>query len=200
MTALVAEFTAPTSPGMVALTTRLPGKVVHLEVRPDRGYVLQNGAFLAAQRSVTLNPYFQQNLGAIFFGGEGYVLQSVRGSGMVFAQIDGELAQYELEAGQVLLVDPGSIGIFESSVSFSLRRVKGISNVLFNEGLFLAELRGPGQVWLQTMPFARLLATLNAHLGAEGGKKLGGTVAGATASAAVLGGLGRAIGTLGSGS
>ena len=94
MSALVAEFAATDQAGMVALTSRLPGRIVPLEVRADRGYVLQNGSFLAAQRSVTLNPYFQQNIGAIFFGGEGYVLQSVRGSGLVFAQIDGEVAQY----------------------------------------------------------------------------------------------------------
>ena len=168
MSPLVSEFSVEDEPGLVAFTVRVPGRIVPLQVSAERGYVLQSGSFLAAQRGVNVGPYFQQNLGAIFFGGEGYVLQSVRGTGLLFAAIDGEIAQYELEAGRTLLVDPGSVAVFESSVRFGLRRVQGISNVLFSQGMFLAELTGPGHVWLQTMPFARLAGTLATHLERKG--------------------------------
>ena len=167
MTPLVTEFSAEGGPGLLALTTRTPGSILPLNVDAEHSYVLQRGAFLAAQSSVTLAPYFQQNLGTIFFGGEGFVLQHVSGSGQVFAQVDGEVAEYRLETGRSLRVDPGSIAVFESSVDFHLRRVQGVANVLFSEGLFLAELRGPGTVWLQTLPFARLMSRIAAHLPKE---------------------------------
>jgi uncharacterized protein (TIGR00266 family) len=164
MTPLVAQFAATLEPGVVALTCRLPGHILPLDVALDRSYILQSGAFMAAQDSVTVSPYFNRNLGAAFFGGEGFILQRLHGAGMAFAQIDGELVQRELAPMEVLLVDPGSVAVFESSVGFSLRLVKGISNILFNEGLFLAELRGPGTIWLQTMPFSNLVGSIAAQL------------------------------------
>ena len=188
MTPLVAQFSAPTESGVVALTCRLPGHILPLEVGGDRSYILQSGAFLAAQDSVTVSAYFNRNLGAAFFGGEGFILQRLYGAGMAFAQIDGELVQRELAPMEALLVDPGSIAVFESSVGFSLRMVKGISNILFNEGLFLAELRGPGIVWLQTMPFSNLVGTIAAHLPAVRG---GGNT---SAQAQVAGSIGNILG------
>lgn len=167
MTPLITEFFVENGQGLLALTTRTPGSILPLSVDSDRSYVLQRGAFLAAQTSVTLAPSFQQNLGTIFFGGEGFVLQHVSGSGQVFAQIDGEVAEHQLEPGKSLWVDPGSIAVFELSVDFRLSRVEGVANVLFSQGLFLAELRGSGSVWLQTLPFARLMATIAAHLPKE---------------------------------
>jgi uncharacterized protein (TIGR00266 family) len=168
MTALISEFTAEGAQGLVALTPRFPGRIIPLQVTPERDFIVQRGGFLAAQRSVRVSPFFQRDLGVIFFGGEGFVLQRHSGSGTVFVQIDGEVVQYELQPGQRMLVNPGSIGAFEGSVNFRLTTVKGVTNVLFNEGLFLASLEGPGQVWLQTMPFARVISNITAHIKPNG--------------------------------
>jgi uncharacterized protein (TIGR00266 family) len=173
MTLLVTEFSAPQQPGLVAFTTTLPGRIMKLELAPDRSYVLQPGAFLAAQDSVSLHAFFNRNLGAGLFGGEGFILQRISGYGIAFIQIGGEMVEYELPAGEVLLVDPGSIAAFDSTVRFSIRMVRGIANIVLNQGLFLAELRGPGHVWVETLPLSRLIAAVQARLGANAGAAAG---------------------------
>lgn len=164
MTPAVTEYIARDAPGVVAFTAEIPGAIVPLEVSYDRAFVVQKGAFLAAQDTVSVNPYFNQDLGATFLGGEGYVLQRLSGAGTAFAEVDGEAVQYELQPGQTLRVEPGHVAVFEASVSFSIQMVRGVRNVVFGEGLFLAQLRGPGRVWLQTMPLAQLAAALAARL------------------------------------
>jgi len=192
MTPLVTQFETTVEAGVVAFTSRVPGQILPVEVSMGREYILQSGAFLAAQESVMVGPFFNQNIGAILFGGEGFILQKLRGSGVVFVKIDGEVAEYELEPRQVLLVDPGSVAFFEAAVNFSIRRVHGVSNILFSQGLFLAELRGPGRVWLQTMPFAKLVGAIAGRL-AESGVRMGGVGAG---SRAVGSGLGEVVGSV----
>jgi uncharacterized protein (TIGR00266 family) len=198
-TPLVSEFSAGDQAGVVAFTPRVPGKIVALQVDGTHDYALQSGSFLAAQDSVTVSPRFQQNLGTMFFGGEGFVLQRIHGNGLVFAQIDGEVVQYELAPRQTLLAEPGSVALFDSGVGFSIRRVKGIKNILFSEGLFLAELRGPGNVWLQTLPFARLVSQIASRIQVDA--RGGGAGAVASGMSQVLGavdptGIGGALGTV----
>jgi len=190
MTPLVSQFACEETAGVVAFTSRVPGQIVPIMVDREHEYILQSGTFLAAQESVSVGAFFNQNLGAILFGGEGFILQRLRGQGVVFAKIDGEVVEYDLAPGQVLLVDPGSIAMFESGVSFSIRRVRGIANMLFAEGLFLAELRGPGHIFLQTMPFEKLVSAIMLRVAASGGR--GGAAAGAAGSIAngIMGGLG----------
>lgn len=196
MTPLVTQFSATAQPGVVAFTSRVPGEILAVEVSREKEYVLQSGSFLAAQESVSVGAFFNQNLGAALFGGEGFILQKLHGRGIVFVKIDGEVAQYELVDGQVLLVDPGSVAFFESSVRFSIRRVPGVANVLFGQGLFLAELRGPGNVWLQTMPFAKLVGAIAARL-AESGVKIAGAGSAASGLGGALGeGVGAVLGNL----
>jgi len=176
MTPLVTQFIAGPEAGVVAFTSRVPGQILPVDVSREHEYIIQSGAFLAPQESVTVWPFFHQDLGAVLFGGEGFILQKLHGNGDVFVKIDGEVAQYELQPGQVVLVHPGHVALFEEGVGFSIRRVPGIANVLFSQGLFLAELRGPGMVWLQTMPFAKLVGAIAARLAETGAK---GSIAGA---------------------
>jgi uncharacterized protein (AIM24 family) len=164
MTMLVSHFRAPTTPGIVAFTPHLPGRIMPVELSPGADYVLQPGAFLAAQDSVSLHPFFNRNIGAGLFGGEGFILQRLSGHGVAFVQIGGEAVEYELPAGEVLLVDPGSIALFDATVRFSVRMVRGITNIMFNQGLFLGELRGPGRVWVETMPMSRLMAAISSRI------------------------------------
>jgi uncharacterized protein (AIM24 family) len=122
--------------------------------------------------------HFRRNLGAGFFGGEGFVMQRATGPGVVFAELDGEIVEYTLEAGQVLKVDTGHVAMYEPTVQFDVEMVRGFRNILFGgEGLFLATLRGPGRVWLQTMPAMNLAkkianylpSTPNSGGGSQGG-------------------------------
>jgi uncharacterized protein (AIM24 family) len=170
---LVSQFSAPTGTGVVSFTPHLPGHIMALELSPGRDYIMQPGTFLAAQDTVSLHAFFTRNIGAGLFGGEGFILQRISGHGLAFAQIGGDMVGYELEAGQTLLVDPGTIAVFESTVRFSVRIVKGITNIVFNQGLFLAELRGPGRIWVETMPLSRLIEAIQARAGANMGASAG---------------------------
>ena len=127
--------------------------------------IAQKDAFMCAEDSVNMEMHFRRKLGTGLFGGEGFILQKLTGPGRAFVEIAGEVRNYKLKAGQTLKVDPGHIAMYEPSVTYDLQMVKGISNVLFGgEGLFLATLTGPGQVWLQTMPLVNLAAAIRRYI------------------------------------
>ena len=120
---------------------------------------------MCADNSVKLEMHFRKRLGAGLFGGEGFILQKVTGPGTAFFEVPGEVREYSLGAGEVMRVDPGHLAIFDPSVDYDIGRVKGVKNILFGgEGLFLATLKGPGRVWLQTMPISNLAAKLIPYL------------------------------------
>jgi uncharacterized protein (AIM24 family) len=109
------------------------------------------------------------------FGGEGFILQKITGPGLAFFELDGEIVEQTLEAGQVLKVDTGHVAMMEPSVSFDIEMVRGFKNVLFGgEGLFLSTLRGPGRVWLQTMPAMNLAKKIAQYMPRSGGEGGGG--------------------------
>ncbi len=120
---------------------------------------------MCAQDSVKLEMHFRKKLGAGLFGGEGFILQKITGPGIAFVEISGEVREYTLEAGAVMKIDPGHIAMFEPSVTYDITRVKGLKNVLFSgEGLFLASLKGPGKIWLQSLPLSNLAAKLARYM------------------------------------
>jgi uncharacterized protein (AIM24 family) len=120
---------------------------------------------MAAQEGVDIERHFRKRLGAGLFGGEGFVLQKITGPGVAFLEICGDVREYDLAAGEVIKVDPGHIAMYEPSVDYDITSVKGIKNVLFSgEGLFLATLKGPGKVWLQSMPIANLAAKIKQYI------------------------------------
>jgi uncharacterized protein (TIGR00266 family) len=159
------DYTCGQGEGMVTFASKFVGKVLDFTLTAGQGLICQKDAFLAAQPTVTLEAFFQRRLGAGLFGGEGFVLQKVGGTGTAFVDLSGEIMEYTLAANQVIRVEPGHVGLFEPTVSFDISMVKGIKNIFFSgEGLFLADLRGPGKVWLQSMPLSNLAARLAPYL------------------------------------
>jgi uncharacterized protein (TIGR00266 family) len=163
------EYTAQGAPGMVAFATKVPGQILPIEVADGREYMVHRGGYMCGLPSVTLAIGFQQKLGAGLFGGAGFILQRVAGSGDAWIELDGEVVDYDLAAGESLRVHPGHVGMFDASVAFELDRIKGVKNMVFGgDGIFLAKLTGPGKVWLQTLPLPNLAAALAPYLGNDG--------------------------------
>lgn len=162
-------FTAQGGPGMIAFGSSFPGKIIPLSIAPGQEMVLQKKAFLASETGVNLDIYFSKKLGAGFFGGEGFIMQKLSGQGMAFAEIDGELIEYELAAGQQIIVDTGNVAGFEAGVSIDIRQVAGLKNkVLGGEGFFNTVLTGPGKIWLQTMPISGVADAIKPFLPTSG--------------------------------
>ena len=147
--------------GMIAFGSSFPGKIVPIEIGPGKEMILQKNSFLAGEAGVDLSIHFSRKLGSGFFGGEGFILQRLSGQGIAFAEIDGELVQYDLAPGQQMVVDTGNVAGFEPSVTMDIQQVRGVKNVfLGGEGLFHTVLTGPGRIWLQTMPLSNVAMAL----------------------------------------
>ena len=177
------EYKAVRSTGEVAFATKVPGHIVPVTVGPGSEYMVHRHGFVCATPQVTIGVGFQQSLGAGVFGGSGFVLQKVGGSGTAWLELSGELIRKDLAPGEVLRVHPGHVGAFQASVSFQITTVPGIKNALFGgDGLFLAVLSGPGTVWLQTLPISRLAHQIAEYLpsgeGGSGRATLGGGLVG----------------------
>ena len=181
----IVDYTCTGGRGMIAFASEFPGKIVPLHLGPGQEVIAQKDAFMCAEKSVQLAMHFRRKLGAGLFGGEGFILQKLTGPGVVFVELDGEIVEYTLEPGQLLKVDTGHVAMFEPTVQFDIEMVRGFKNILFGgEGLFLATLRGPGRIWLQTMPAMKLAKRLMAYLphssgsSSSGGINLGGLLGG----------------------
>ena len=143
--------------GMITFGSSFPGKIVAIDIKPGRNFIVQKSAFLAAEAGVELSIHFNKKMGAGFFGGEGFIMQKLSGQGTAFVEIDGDLVEYELSAGQKIIVDTGNVAGFDSTVSIDIQTVKGVKNMVFGgQGIFNTVLTGPGRIWLQTMPIANV--------------------------------------------
>jgi len=159
------EYTSQGGKGIVAFTANFPGKIIPLQLAQGQQMICQKTAFLCAEKTVGLDIHFRRRLGAGIFGGEGFIMQKLTGPGIAFVCLDGEIVEYTLEPNQVLKVDTGHVAMYEPTVQFDVEMVKGFSNIFFGgEGLFLATLRGPGRVWLQTMPTSNLARAVRPYL------------------------------------
>ena len=148
-------YTAQGGAAMITFGSSFPGKILPIEIAPGKEIILQKKAFLASESGVKLDIHFNKKLGAGFFGGEGFIMQRLSGNGMAFAEIDGELVEYDLAPGEQIVVDTGNVAGFEPGVSIDIRQVAGIKNKLLGgEGFFNTVLTGPGKIWLQTMPIS----------------------------------------------
>jgi len=155
------SYTCKSGESVVTFTPEAPGSVVPVELGANQSRICQKDAFMVAVDSVTLEMHFRKKLGTGLFGGEGFILQKLTGPGMAWVEIAGEVREYNLQAGETMKVDPGHIAMYEPSVDYDITRVKGVKNVLFGgEGLFLATLKGPGKVWLQSLPLSNLASKL----------------------------------------
>lgn len=151
----MATYTARRPGATIAFASTVPGDLLAVDVGEQGGLICQKGAFLCAQESVRLDITFTKKMSSGFFGGEGFILQSLSGSGLAFLEIDGDMVERTLAPGEVLKVDTGNVVAFEPTVDYEIETVKGFGNILFGgEGLFLTRLTGPGKVIMQTQNIA----------------------------------------------
>jgi uncharacterized protein (TIGR00266 family) len=171
----------------VAFASPTPGAILPIKLDSVGGTLIcQKDAFLAAARGVQIGVAFQRRVMTGLFGGEGFIMQKLDGDGWVFVQMGGTVVERELKAGEVLHVDTGCLAAYTPSVDFDLEMVRGVKSMFFGgEGVFFARLRGPGKVWIQSLPFSRLAGRMLAAAGGTGGNRGEGSV---------LGGLGDLIG------
>ncbi len=142
----------------VSFAAPYSGKIIPLDLSQYNGKIIcQKDSFLCAAKGVNIGIEFQRKLGTGLFGGEGFIMQKLEGDGMCFVHSGGYVVEKELKPGEVLKVDTGCIVAFTQDVQYDIQFVGGIKNTLFGgEGLFFAQLRGPGKVWIQTLPISRL--------------------------------------------
>lgn len=164
----------------VAFGAPYPGKIVPIHLAELGGeFIAQKDSFLCAAKGVSIGIAFQKKLGAGLFGGEGFILQRLQGDGLAFIHAGGTLYERILNPGEVLRVDTGCIVGFQPSVDYDIQFVGSIKTSLFGgEGLFFATLRGPGKIWLQSLPLNRMASRIVAAAGSVGGRREEGSILG----------------------
>ncbi|MCL2115890.1 MAG: TIGR00266 family protein [Methanobrevibacter sp.] len=151
-------YTAEGPNQSIGFASSFPGTIMPIRISGNSSIIAQKTAFLAAEDGVEISTHFRKNLASGFFGGEGFILQKFTGEGIVFLEIDGDTIEYNLKAGERMVIDQGHLAAMDQSVEFDIQRVKGVKNMLFGgEGMFLANVTGPGRVWLQTMPLSNFI-------------------------------------------
>ena len=149
------RYTARGGEGLIAFASSFPGSIRAVQVTPGRSVVVQKRAFLASESGVEMSVFFQKKLGTGLFGGEGFIMQRLSGSGTAFIEIDGSAVEYYLAPGEQMIVDTGYLAMMDDTVKMDIQQVKGVKNVLFGgESLFNTVVTGPGKIILQTMPLS----------------------------------------------
>lgn len=154
-------YTALGGPGQIAFASSFPGSIKAFEITPDKPIIVQKSGFLASESGVELSLFFQKKLGAGFFGGEGFIMQKLSGQGTAFIEIDGYVCEYELAAGESMIVDTGYLAAMDATCSVDIVTVPGVKNMVFGgEGIFNTIVRGPGKILLQTMPMSAVVGAI----------------------------------------
>ncbi len=155
------KYTAEGGMGEIAFASSVPGNILPFEISPSKQIVAQKSAYLASTENVSLSIFFQKKFGAGLFGGEGFIMQKLSGEGIAFLEIDGSVIEYDLAAGQSILIDTGYLAAMDITCTVDIEAVKGAGNVIFGgEGLFNTKVTGPGHIWLQTMPISSLAGSV----------------------------------------
>ena len=145
-------YTAEGGPGMIACAACFPGSIKTFEITPDNPMIFQKSSFLCSEAGVEFSIFFQKKFGAGLFGGEGFILEKMSGSGLCFAEFNGHVLEYELGPGEELIVETGNLAAMTASCDMDIITVKGIKNKFFGgEGFFNTKITGPGKVWVQSM-------------------------------------------------
>ncbi|MES2847595.1 MAG: TIGR00266 family protein [Bacteroidota bacterium] len=162
----------------VSFAAPYTGKIIPLDLSKLGGKIIaQKDAFLCAAKGVSIGIEFQRRLGTGIFGGEGFIMEKLEGDGMAFVHAGGYVIEKELQPGEILKIDTGCVVAYTAGVDFDIEFIKGIKNWMFGgEGLFFAVLRGPGKVWIQSLPISRLAGRLQQY--AVGGRKEEGSILG----------------------
>jgi uncharacterized protein (TIGR00266 family) len=169
----------------VSFASPYPGKIIPLDLMEMGGKLIaQKDAFLCAAKGVSVGIEFQRKLGTGLFGGEGFIMQKLEGDGMAFVHAGGHVFERVLQPGELLRIDTGCLVAYTQTIDYDIQFVGGIKNTLFGgEGLFFATLRGPGKIWIQTLPISRLAGRILTYGGPRGRKEEG----------SILGGLGNML-------
>ena len=155
------RYTAEGADGTIAFASSFPGCIRAFQIGAAQEIVAQKSAFLASTAGVELSIFFQKRLGSGLFGGEGFIMQRLSGNGLVFLEFDGYIKEYELAAGQQLVIDTGYLAAMTSSCQIDIQTVPGFKNAVFGgEGLFNTVVTGPGRIWLQSMPVSQLAGAI----------------------------------------
>ncbi len=158
----VNHYTAMGGPGMIAFASSFPGSIRAFDIKPGQDIICQKTAFLASTSKVELSVFFQKKASAGFFG---FIMQKLSGDGVAFVEFDGYIKEYQLSAGQSIVVDTGYLAAMDASCSIEIQKVPGVKNMLFGgEGVFNTVITGPGRVLLQSMPIGQMAGTLIPYL------------------------------------
>ncbi len=159
------RYTAQRGRGQIAFTASFTGSIRKLDITPEQDFVVQKAAYLASTEDVELSVFFQKKAGAGFFSGEGFIMQKLSGSGIAFVELDGYVKEYHLERGQEMIVDSGYLAAMSSTCSLDIKSVPGVKDALFGgEGIWNTLVKGPGDVWIQSMPVYQLARSLRPYL------------------------------------
>ena len=158
-------YTARGGGGLIAFTSSYVGNILAVEITPDKPVIIQKRAFLASTPDVNMEVFFQKKIGTALFGGEGFIMQKLSGSGIVFLELDGSVINYDLKAGEQMLISTGHLAMMDATVSMDVQQVKGAKNILFGgESLFNTVVTGPGVVTVQSMPLSNLIGEIASKL------------------------------------
>ena len=158
-------YTARGGGGLIAFTSSYVGNILAVEITPDKPVIIQKRAFLASTPDVNMEVFFQKKIGTALFGGEGFIMQKLSGSGIVFLELDGSVINYDLKAGEQMLISTGHLAMMDATVSMDVQQIKGAKNILFGgESLFNTVVTGPGVVTVQSMPLSNLIGEIVSKL------------------------------------
>lgn len=157
----VQKYTAEAGPGFIAFASSFPGNILAIELNGSNSVICQKKAYLASTPGVAKETAFQKKVGAGLVGGEGFIMQKFSGKGIVFVEIDGSTIEYQLAAGETLIVDTGYLAMMDGTCTMDVVAVKGAKNMLLGgDGFFNTTVTGPGKVVVQTMPAAAVASAV----------------------------------------
>ena len=159
------RYTSVGGNGMISIASSFPGEIKAIEINQGDEIICQKSSFLASTPGVNMSVFFRKKLSTGLFGGEGFIMQKFGGSGLLFIEIDGTPIEYDLQAGEQIVIDTGHLVMMSSSCKMDVKTISGMKNILFGgEGIFNTVVEGPGKVILQTMPVTRLAGTLSRYI------------------------------------
>ncbi|MCL2633844.1 MAG: TIGR00266 family protein [Oscillospiraceae bacterium] len=158
-------YTAKGGQGKIAFHVDAPGQILPIQISANKTIVAQKSSYLASEPGVELKTFFQKKLGVGLFGGEGFIMQQLVGEGMAFIEMFGFVVEYDLAAGESMVLSTGALAAMDATCTMDLEEVKGVANVLFGgESVFNTRVTGPGHIWLQTMPVSVLASAIVPYL------------------------------------
>ena len=159
------RYTAQGGNGLIAFASSFPGSIKAFEVGPGRDYIFQKKTFVAGEKGIDISVHFQKKFASGLFGGEGFILQKISGRGIVFAEFDGHVVEYDLKPGQQIVIDTGYLAAMDATCQIDIQTVPGLKNVVFGgEGIFHTVVTGPGRIWLQTMPIYNVAGAIRPYI------------------------------------